>query len=272
MHAEPFADLHLHTTCSDSTLSPPALVSDARAAGLQTLAITDHDSVAGIEAAQADATPDLCVVPGVELAAYRAEQELHVVGLFVDVTAADLLAELDALRAARRQRARRIAQALDHLGVPVDADEVVAAAGGGAVGRGHIARALLAAGHVHNINDAFTRYIGEGAPAYVTKPRWSVERTIDLVHRARGVAVLAHPGQYGLDAELPSILPVFDAIEVYCPRHTSRQVQRYTALAERLDLAISGGSDDHGAGKDERLLGRVKLPMRYVAALEQRRR
>lgn len=266
-----FADLHLHTSHSDSTLSPAELVRQAHAAGLQTIAITDHDCLDGIAPA-VEAAHDfpIRVIPGVEITAYFRDGELHVVGLFLNPQHDELVRELAALRGIRRERISTMAARLQHLGLPIRAEEVHQQARGSSVGRAHVAQALLMRGYVGSIAEAFNRYIGDGGPAYVPKPRWSIQKAVALIRRAGGLAVLAHPGNYNLDPLLPMFLGEFDAIEVFCPMHAQPHVDRYNALAARFRLGVSGGSDDHGEAKDQRLLGQVKLPAALVEALEAR--
>ena len=266
-----FADLHLHTSCSDSTLSPAELVRQAHEVGLQTIAITDHDCLDGIApAAQAAHDLSLRIIPGVEMTAYFRDYEIHVVGLFIDPQHHELVRELAALRSTRRERIRIIAERLQLLGLSVDPEEIYHRAHGNSIGRAHVAQALLRRGYVESLREAFERYIGDGGPAYVPKPKWSIQKAVGLIRSAGGLAVLAHPGNYNLDPLLPLFIAEFDAIEVFCPLHTQPQVDRYNFLAANFRLGISGGSDDHGEAKDQRLLGQVKLPAALVDALAAR--
>jgi len=272
MSAESFADLHLHTVHSDSTLSPFELVEQACQVGLSTIAITDHDTVDGIPEAKKKAEElGIRVIPGVELTAYHNGREIHVVGLFIDITNSAFLTEIEKLRDARLKRVETIARKLEQLNAPIDVQELIDSAGGGSVGRSHLAEMLLQKGHVDSLSEAFWRYLGNDAPCYVPKPDCTAAQAVSLIHEAGGVAVLAHPSTCNFDSILPEILKGFDGIEVFCPSHSKSQVAQYTELAHSLDLALSGGSDDHGQRKEWRLLGQVMLPQAIVDALEERR-
>lgn len=271
MSSAGFADLHLHTWHSDSTLSPAELVRQAYAAGLQTIAVTDHDCLDGIAPA-VEAARDLSirVISGVEMTAHFHDYEIHLIGLFVSPQHDELVQELAALRSIRRERIRTMAARLQHLGLPIHAEDVHQQARGSCVGRAHVAQALLQRGYVGSLREAFDRYIGDGGPAYVPKPQWSIQKVVALIRRAGGLAALAHPGNYNIDPLLPLFIAELDALEVFCPLHTQPQIDRYNALAAKFHLGVSGGSDDHGEAKEQRLLGQVKLPAALVEALEAR--
>jgi predicted metal-dependent phosphoesterase TrpH len=198
-------DLHLHSTASDGTISPEGVVAAARQAGLRAIALTDHDTVAGIEEAKAAATgAGLELIPGVELSAYEGEQESHILGLHL----ADLDEMRDSLaifRVARRDRAIAIVKRLNELGVRVTFDDVLAVAGDAAIGRPHVARAMVENGWAMDLRDAFDRYLGAGRPAYLDKRRIGIAEAIDLVHRCGGIAVIAHPGPDGSMKRIASL-------------------------------------------------------------------
>ena len=269
------ADLHLHTLFSDGTCTPEELIADARQVGLAAIALTDHDALAGLERAQraaGDGGPE--VIPGVEFSApSRADgiEEAHIVGLFLDPGSPALTRALERFRRNRRERAMEIVERLNKLGVPLRTDAVFAQAGEGNVGRLHVARALLEAGHIESIQKAFHRWIRVGRPAYVPRERPPAPETIELIHRAGGIAVMAHPGQTGSDNDLPSLAEAgLDGIEVYCPEHSGAQRQRYLGLAHKHDLLVSGGSDYHGRNKNGNAIGCVRLDLKIVAALRER--
>jgi len=228
----------------------------AASAGLRVLAVTDHDSIEGLgEAAEKGREVDVVVLPGVELSAYHREA-VHVVGLFLD-PASEWLADLAARRGGeRRRRVFRICDQLASLGVDLDPEEVIGAAGKGSVGRPHVASALVRMGVVEDVDDAFGRFLGTGRPAFVPSSRLTVPQAIDAVHAAGGLAVLAHPGMYTGD------LPIrdwaehgLDALECAHPHHDERAEAALRALARDLGLVVSGGSDFHGV--DSR---RAELP------------
>lgn len=256
-----FVDLQVHTTASDGALSPAAVVQAAADAGLHALAITDHDSVDGLaEAQEAGRQLGVRIVPGVELSCHFEGEELHLLGLHL----ADLDAMRDALTALqtqRVQRAERIVAALNAHGIPVRMDAVLAEAGPGAVGRPHIARALLAGGWVREFREAFDKWIGWGRPAYMAKEQFAVADAIALVHRAGGLAVWAHPGELATPARIGRLADLgLDAVEVLHPSHPPYLVQRLVEHTEKAGLLPSGGSDWHGTQDGPRKLGGQLVP------------
>jgi predicted metal-dependent phosphoesterase TrpH len=266
-----FVDLHSHSTASDGAATPTALVDGARRAGLLAIALTDHDSIGGVrEAMAAVGASDLRVVPGVELSAVDASGETHLLGLHLtDLDALD--ARLVELREMRRTRAERIVQRLNTLGVPVTMDEVLAVAAGGAIGRPHVARALVANGWAADIRVAFDRYLGAGRPAFVAKDRLSLADAIAIVHRAGGIAVLAHPGASATADRLKALMALgLDGVEVRHPSHDDAETGRILALTERLGLLPSGGSDWHGQPDGARALGAMRVPAEWLERQEAR--
>lgn len=266
-----FVDLHAHSTASDGAATPAALVSAARQAGLAAIALTDHDTVAGVRPAIAAADGiGLRVVPGVELSAVDVSGETHLLGLHLaDLSALD--ARLAELRDMRRTRAERIVQRLNTLGVRVTMDDVLAQAAGGAIGRPHVARALIANGWAGDMRTAFDRYLGAGRPAFVPKDRLSLADAIGMVHRAGGVAVLAHPGASATPDRLKALAALgLDGVEVRHPSHDDAQIGRLLALTERLGLVPSGGSDWHGQPDGTRALGVMRVPSEWLERQDAR--
>lgn len=266
-----FVDLHAHSTASDGAASPAALVAAARQVGLAAVALTDHDTVAGVRAAIAAAEGTRTrVVPGVELSAVDASGETHLLGLHLaDLDALD--ARLAELREMRRTRAERIVQRLNALGVRVTMDDVLEQAAGGAIGRPHVARALIANGWAGDIRTAFDRYLGAGRPAYVAKDRLSLADAIGMVHRAGGVVVLAHPGPSATLERLKALAALgLDGVEVRHPSHDEAEVARILGLTERLGLLPSGGSDWHGQPDGSRALGVMRVPGEWLERQDAR--
>jgi 3',5'-nucleoside bisphosphate phosphatase len=266
-----FVDLHMHSTASDGAATPAALVTAARQAGLAAIALTDHDTVAGVRVAIAAAEgTGLRVVPGVELSAVDASGETHLLGLHVaDLDSLD--ARLAELRDMRRTRAERIVQRLNALGVRVTMEDVLAQAGGGAIGRPHVARALIANGWAGDIRTAFDRYLGAGRPAFVAKDRLSLADAIGIVHRAGGVAVLAHPGASATTERLTALAVLgLDGVEVRHPSHDDGEIGRLLILTERLGLLPSGGSDWHGQPDGSRALGVMRVPSEWLERQDAR--
>ena len=241
-------DLHCHTTASDGTFTPGELVEEARRRGLAAIAVTDHDSVAGIDEATArGAQIDVEVVPGLELSTDVDNGEVHILGYFVNPEDRELLALLESQRASRQERVRKMLDRLSDLGVQLSMDEVRRFSDGGALGRPHVAQALLQAGQVGSWDEAFSRYIGRHAPAYVRRSRLSPHDAVRAILAAGGVPVLAHPGLSGHDDMIPSLVDAgLAGIEAVYPDHGEEQRMRYARLAGGYGLIVTGGSDCHG--------------------------
>lgn len=259
--AERFVDLHTHSTASDGVLAPEDVVAAAVRVGLSAFALTDHDTLAGLPAArEAAAKTGLRVIAGVELSALHEGRELHLLGLHLDQIET-LEAHLLEFRETRRERAARIVERLNSLGVPIGLDAVLAKSAGASVGRPHVARAMVDGGWAHDFKDAFDRYLGSGKPAFVPKHRLTMADAIRYVHEAGGLAVLAHPAQEGTREKLASLIPLgLDGVEVRHPSHHAEDVMRITALADHFRLVPSGGSDWHGASEGPRVLGNQRVP------------
>jgi predicted metal-dependent phosphoesterase TrpH len=268
-------DLHLHSTASDGTLDPAALVERARAVGIRTVSVTDHDTMTGApEAAETAAAHGLEFLPGIEITAVQDRRDVHVLGYFLEVAPPGLQAFLERQQEDRRQRARRMGEALAKLGAPIDAERLIARADaeGRTVGRPHVAQALVEGGHVTNQREAFDRWIADGRPAYVPRQGASPAEVVRLISRTGGVSSLAHPGLLGRDDLIPSLAKAgLTAIEVYHSAHDGSTVSRYAKLAARHQLAASGGSDYHGeAHHRAKHFGAVTLPRDAFMQLLQR--
>lgn len=271
-----FVDLHSHSTASDGANTPAEVVETAARAGLTALALTDHDTLAGVAAAM-DAGEQLGVrvVAGVELSLMDGENEVHMLGLHISRIPA-LQDELEAVRVSRKARAERIVSKLNELGVPLTVDAVLGQAGGGAVGRPHVARALIAGGWVRDQREAFDRYLGAGRPANVEKARITVADGIRLIHECGGLAIVAHPGADGRRERVEPLVALgLDGLEVRHPGHSAEDMKRIEALAEHFGLVKSGGSDWHGAANGPRVLGGMRVPASWLdqqdARVEKRR-
>jgi predicted metal-dependent phosphoesterase TrpH len=265
-------DLHVHSTASDGTLAPADLVAEAARLGLTGLAISDHDSVEGLPSAvEAARGTSVVLVPAIELSAVADDgRPLHILGYRVDPTEPRLLARLRVFRQERHERAMRMVAALQEGGYAIDADDVMREAAGGAVGRAHIARALVRSGAVPTMGSAFTRLIGHDRPFFVPKPRVSPLEVLGLIRGARGLAVLAHPGISHVDDLIDGLVADgLRGLEVWHSEHSPEDVARYGALASRLGLLATGGSDYHGpssSGGGKRL-GCVDVPDEALTAL-----
>jgi 3',5'-nucleoside bisphosphate phosphatase len=266
-----FVDLHSHSTASDGSKSPSALVAAAKAAGLAAIALTDHDTMAGVaEAASAGEQAGVRVVPGVELSAVDDDREVHLLGLHIQRPAV-LEDALRTFRDTRETRARQIVEKLNTLGVTISFEDVLARAGDAAIGRPHVARVLIEGGWARDSRDAFDRYLGAGRPAYVPKHRLSVADAITLIHAGGGIAVVAHPGPDGRRETLERYAGLgLDGVEVRHPGHTTEDMNRLGALAAFLGLLPSGGSDWHGASEGPRVLGVMRVPAAWLERQDER--
>lgn len=265
-------DLHVHTTASDGLLAPHEVVAAALAAGATTIAITDHDTVSGVDEAiaAAEGTP-LRVIPGVELSAdVDSTSDVHILGLLIDHTDERLRSALRTLRAQREERGRSMVARLTEAGHKVDFARVAAIAGRGSIGRVHIARALVEAGSSPDVESAFKTLIGASGPFYVAKRTLGASEALQTIHAAGGVAVLAHPGVSGEAALIPLVDAGLDGIEAFHAEHSISQQQHFAALARRLGLLVTGGSDFHGPSVRSAPVGGGACPPDAPEALEAR--
>lgn len=265
-------DLHAHSTASDGTLSPSELVHRAAQAGLTAVALSDHDSVDGIaEALRAGEREGIRVVPAVELSAAEDDLDVHLLGYFVDHEDPAFRARLAQLRAARQERAERIVEALRTDGYDMHIAEVLDLADGGAVGRAHVARALISRGYAGDMGEAFERYVGRGRPYYIPKPVAGAAAVVELIRSAGGLPVLAHPAVSGVEGLAEGLVPFgLAGLEAFHSEQSAEDSTRVTELAERLGLVVTGGSDYHGPQAHAKL-GRPHVPDEVLADLESRR-
>lgn len=264
-------DLHLHSTASDGILPPAQVVEAARAAGLSVIALTDHDTVAGVhEAVLAGDRLGVRVIRGVELSAHEdtSGKEVHVLGLHV--TRLDALErELIDLREKRNERARLIVRRLCDIGVPITLEQVLAQSSGGAVGRPHIARALIQCGAVADQREAFDRYLGLGRAAFIPKSPFLIEDAIRIIHEAGGLAIWAHPSHTARRERVERLVAHgLDGLEVLHPSHSADVAAGLEALCDFLGLVPSGGSDWHGP-VGERTLGGQIVPREWLDRQER---
>jgi predicted metal-dependent phosphoesterase TrpH len=267
----PFVDLHAHTTASDGRATPEELIALAKAADLQSVAITDHDTLDGLAAGQiaADAV-GIALVHGIELSTVDGTREIHLLGLHLTSTD-DLGRSLVAVQSARVDRAVSMVAKLNKLGMPVTMEMVQHEAAGGAVGRPHVARALIAGGWVRDMRDAFDRYLGDGKPCNVGKLRLELADGIALIHDAGGVAIWAHPQSEGNKERIGRFAALgLDGVEVRHPSHNAEDLARLATLCEHFGLLKSGGSDWHGATDGFRPLGCMHVPAPWMDAQLER--
>ncbi len=263
------ADLHLHTTASDGQLRPAELVQLARKHHLNTIAITDHDTTDGLQEAQQAANNSPVVIAGIELSADDNNVDVHMLGYYIQPEDAAFKTALAQFQNDRLHRGEAMVEKLVALGKPIRWARVLELADGGSVGRPHVARALVEAGHVESMNDAFDRYLRHGGPAYVSRKRMSPEEAIELIHAAGGVAVMAHPGLVPEYLAMLERLAVagLDGVEFMHPRNSATVRENIRAVALRHNLILTGGSDFHRAGDP---IGAYNAPQEALMGLRER--
>jgi len=265
-------DLHIHSTASDGRFSPAEIVAKAAARGLSIIALADHDTVDGIAPAlkAARAFPHLRVIPCVEISTDTPNGEVHLLGYFIDYTSRELQATLERQRHSRWQRAQRMVARLRDMGLSLDWERVQQIAGGSALGRPHIAQAMLERGYVSSIREAFINYIGRGGPAYVEREKMSPIQALELILKYDGLPVLAHPLTTADPEATVAELKVAGlvGIEAYYNGYTAEETSRLASLADRLGLIASGGSDYHGLDDaTETMIGGVDVPVESAQRL-----
>jgi predicted metal-dependent phosphoesterase TrpH len=278
-----YVDLHVHTTASDGVLSPSELVRYGKTKGLQAIAITDHDTIEGLEEGLQEAEKiGFEVIPGVEISAEHSPGSMHLLGYFLDIHHPLLKERLQCLQKARAERNPKIVENLNRLGVKITFEEVVEASGGGQVGRPHFAEVLLEKGYVRSFQEAFERFLKKGAPAYVDKVRFTPKEALHFIKEAGGVAVLAHPKTLGLNGcqALENLLhrlveDGLKGVEVFYPEHSALEVAQFKTMVERNGLLMTGGTDYHGIDKDGLDIGvgrgEMRLPYSIVESLKKAR-
>ncbi|MDD2902450.1 MAG: PHP domain-containing protein [Syntrophales bacterium] len=267
-----YVDLHTHSTASDGSYRPAEVVRLAKEAGLKAMALTDHDTVDGLdEALAAGEELGVEVIPGVEISTRHSGDTMHILGYFLDFHSGRLAERLAVLKQARKKRNPKIVAKLNALGIPVTIEQVERLSGGGQVGRPHIARALLESGYVTSMQQAFDIYLKNGGKAYVAKYRFPPADALGMIREAGGVPVLAHPFTLGLGSEMALRDLLRDlqtlglaGIETFYADHTPEQEALYLKLARELGLLVTGGSDFHGDNKPEVSLGQIRSKNRLT--------
>jgi 3',5'-nucleoside bisphosphate phosphatase len=268
-----WVDLHLHSTASDGSLSPGELIGYAHKKKAAAIALTDHDTLEGLEEAlQAGKDYGLEVIPGLEISAQYSGGTMHILGYYIERSQPGLNQDLKLLQAARKKRNPQIVGKLQALGLPISWEEIGLKIKG-QIGRPHIAQALLQKGLVSSLDEAFQKYLSKGSAAYVDKFRFSPDKAINMILRAGGIPVLAHPFSlnclslrdlYELVKALKSL--GLQGVEVLYPKHTDEQTRNYFSLVKELKLLYTGGSDFHGNNKEnvDLLTGRGDLRVPYT--------
>ncbi|RLE07109.1 phosphatase [Candidatus Aerophobetes bacterium] len=264
-------DLHIHTIYSDGTYTPEEVVRKAKELGLVAISITDHDSVSGLEEAiSVGEKLGVEVVPGVEMSTDVGEDEIHILGYYLNWRESNFLSQLEEFQAARAKRNQKLIKKLESLGMRINYDELKGLAPRGVISRLHIARLMVKKGYVPSIEAAFEEWLNPGKPAYVEKMRVSPFRVIQSILKVGGIPVFAHPYLSQRDDLIPALVKSgLKGIEVYHSAHNAQVVEHYLRVAKKYHLLITGGSDCHGEAKDEILMGKVKVPALLLIELKK---
>jgi len=256
-------DLHVHTTASDGSLSPSEVVRRANSLGLKAIAITDHDTVAGVEEALKEGeSSKVEVIPGIELSVDVSKGTCHLLGYFIDFKDKNLSKKLQLVQRAREERNLKMLKKLKELGIELTLEEVKTFAKDGQLCRPHFALAMFKRGYVSSVDEAFERFLKKGGPAYVEKFRLSPKEAIRMILEAKGIPVLAHPFTLELEENQFEVFLKelrehgLKGIEAYYPDHTPEQTEVYERLGTKYGLLITGGTDFHGPPRDEIELGK----------------
>lgn len=265
------ADLHIHTIASDGTYTPRQVLEEARRVGLTAISITDHDSVESLPDVISLASDyGIEVIAGIEISVELDDSEMHLLGYFIDYQDRVLLGSLSELRKIRTERTRKMLQKLEEMGFSLDMETLLPGQMTGATGRLHIALGLLRAGYTGSIHEAFNKYIGNDGPAYIPKQKLEKEEAMEMILRAGGVPVLAHPGQLDRDDLIPELIDLgLAGLEAFYPSHSRFKTNHYVELARHYNILATGGSDCHGANKENVIMGEVRVPYQVVLELKE---
>jgi predicted metal-dependent phosphoesterase TrpH len=270
--AKPYIDLHLHTLFSDGVSTPEQVAEEAQKMGLAAIALTDHDTIEGCpRLAKACAERGIEFVPGTELSTDIEGQEMHLLGYFLDTMNEELIRETTRYQQNRTNRVHDLIRQLNSIGVALRADQVFSLAKCRAPGRPHVARALVRHGFCGTMDEAFARYLRKGTPGWTPKVNVPFEEGIRLIHQAEGLAVMAHPGLNKIDHLIPDMVRAgLDGIECWHSRHPKSTAKRYREMAARLGLLSTGGSDCHGPGRGQPIIGTVCVPYDILDEMKRR--
>jgi len=270
--ARRYVDLHIHTIHSDGSSTVEEVLEAASRIGLAAIAITDHDCVdAYPHALEMGSQLGIEVIPGLELSSESEGIDLHILGYFIDTANPTLTRRLTEMKNARYVRARKIVENLNNQGVDLRFDTVLSIAGVGAIGRPHIAAALLKEELVYSFREAFEKYLGYGLPCYVEKYRMQPREVFDLIKQAGGIPVLAHPGVTKVDERIPEFISDgVLGIEAYHTEHSSALQQSYIKMARKNGLAVTGGSDFHNSSHNKSEIGTPRVPYSAVKSLKEK--
>ena len=272
-HKKRKADLHVHTKFSDGALTPSQIVDKAKQADVAVIGIVDHDNMNGVpEATSCGKDAGVVIIPGVELSATFNNKEVHILGYFVDNHSKELSEFLSALREERKVRAKHIIDKLHSMNIPLTMESVVEKAGEAAIGRPHIAYAMVEQGLAESYQSVFNKYIGDKCPAYEKRSEVPPSTMTRIISDAGGLSFLAHPAHSLDDSDVAELIKTgIDGIEVIHPSHSPEVVRHYREIVQEYFLLESGGSDFHGGLKnDDQAFGRVTIPVEIVDAMRQR--
>lgn len=248
-------DLHIHTIASDGVLTSEEIINNAIKMGIKGIAITDHDTVNGLDKAEKyikNLNTILKFIPGIELNTDYKDSEVHILGYFIDYKNEILLAKLAELRDVRYKRAIKMMERLKSMGLVVNLEDVEKLAKGDIIARPHIGQALVDKGYLFSVREAFDKYLGKGKPAYVPRAKFSPQEAINLINSVGGIAVLAHPGLIKNEGIIYEVIEMgIEGLEVYYPEHHSLQIDNYLKICQKENLLITGGSDFHGIDNED---------------------
>lgn len=266
-----YADLHIHTNASDGEFSPKEVVKMYKQHGFSAISITDHDTLEGLpEAISAGKIYDIEIISGVEISTVWENEEIHILGYFINANNQTLQSKLTEMKNARKMRIKKMVARLNELGYQITWQEVVKIAGQGAIGRPHLARVLLEKGYIETIKEAFHKLLGWGCPAFIPRYKINPQEAILIIKEAKGIPIVAHPG-INLEDNLLKLLIEWgiEGIEVWHPEHSEKTSEKYFKFAKDNNLLITGGSDWHGNNKDSNFsLGSIKLDYIYIEKLK----
>jgi len=270
--SDKWADLHIHTRKSDGTNTVEEVFQRAKESGLEAIAITDHDTIAGVpEGLEMSLKYGVKFVPGIELSAIYNGKEIHIVALFIDWKNQEFVKKLTYFQKKRTERAKKIISKLKELNMDIEFEDLFEFTENiNNAGRLHIAKLMVQKNYAKNIKDAFARYLAEDRVGYVAKAKLTVEEAIDLVKDVKGVSILAHPGLFNADEMIPEWTKYgLNGIEVFHPDHTYEDMNKYMDIANANGLLVSGGSDCHGTSKDYTRIGKIRLPYEYYDKIQK---
>ncbi len=267
-----YIDLHIHSSFSDGTEKPAAIVTTMKELGFSAISITDHDTVdAQAESVIVAQKMGIEYVPGVEFSTSYKDVRFHILGYFIDYKDQRLENLSERLIEERNKRAFKMMEKLRSFGIILELEDILAKVTNYNIGRLHFAKAMVEQGYTKSVKEAFDNFLGYGKPCYVPKWTPSPKEIIELIHSIGGVAVLAHPGTIGEDRYIPHLIECgLDGIEAYYPEHTEKQTEHYRALGEKHGLVITGGSDSHGRVESKPFLGQYKYPYKILDELKEK--